>query len=48
MNSYCTQRRVNKICLSLHVRYLTVDFITYLVTNFFFIKSNIGDPTLEI
>ena len=25
-----------------------MDFITYLVTNFFFFKSNIGDPTLEI
>ena len=25
-----------------------MDFITYLVTKLFFIKSNIGDPTLEI
>ena len=25
-----------------------MDFITYLVTKIIFIKSNIGDPTLEI
>ena len=25
-----------------------MDFITYLVTEIIFIKSNIGDPTLEI